>query len=172
MMDLVRGRSSPEPTFLDLSLQRVIPCPMPELRPLAACGISLCDRCAMEPATRIRATLANGPDLGFLSRDGGIRTHDLSVPKDVGPFFGVLIWTNYQVRAYERTGLDPSDCGRTRDKRGMEGAKSDAISAHPSCVVLTYDGLDGCPSSHTLSECRQWLTSRSIWPKPASRPSR
>ena len=33
-----------------------------------------------DPYQRIRAVLANGPDLGFLSRDGGIRTHDLSVP--------------------------------------------------------------------------------------------
>jgi excisionase family DNA binding protein len=45
------------------------------------------------------------------------------------------------------------------DKCSMKIAKSDAISNHPSCIVLTYDPLDGCFLTHSLSESRQLLTS-------------
>ncbi len=96
------------------------------------------DRRAMKPLPRIRAVPSNDPDLGFLSRDGGTRTRDLSVPKGAGPIFAVLIWTNYQVRAYVCTRVDPSDCGRMFDKCSMKVAKSDAIEVtHLASFGLT-----------------------------------
>ena len=94
------------------------------------------------------------PDMVFLSRDGGIRTHDLSVPKGVGAVFGVSLRTNYQVRGYEQTGMDPSNCERMFDKCSMRPAKSDAIAGHPFCTVLPYDALNGCFPTHIPSERR------------------
>jgi hypothetical protein len=91
-------------------------------------------------------------DQHLLSRDGGTRTRDLSVPKATWAFFYMLKRTKYQVRAYGRTCLDASNCGRMCDKCSMEVAKSDAIAGHPFGIIQPYDPLDGCPPSYPLSE--------------------
>ncbi len=60
--------------------------------------------------------------------------------------------------------MDPSNCGRMFDKCSTKVAKSDAISDHPSRLVLTYDPLDGCFLTHSLSESRQWPMNPSTSP--------
>ncbi|GBE22939.1 hypothetical protein BMS3Bbin01_02317 [bacterium BMS3Bbin01] len=48
------------------------------------------------------AALVGGPHLVFLSRDGRIRTGDLSVPKAGRGVCGGLGWTKAQVRALSK----------------------------------------------------------------------
>jgi len=52
--------------------------------------------------------------MGFLSRDGRIRTGGLSVPKAIETAFSGLVRTKLQVRAYGCTHLDLSGRRRTR----------------------------------------------------------
>ena len=86
-----------------------------------------------------RAPLASGPDLVFLSRDGRIRTHDLSVPNADHPIQHVFVWTNTQVLIGGETRGDGHGWLRTRDKRGMEvwSYMFWLLGDHPFCFSAT-----------------------------------
>lgn len=74
----------------------------------------------MESSPKTRAALASGPDLVFLSRDGGTRTRDLSVPKSPGADPDGLLWTETAGQGVARTAADRPKRLRTRDGRAME----------------------------------------------------
>jgi len=67
-----------------------------------------------------RAALASGPSPVFLSRDGGTRTRDLSIPNAAGPDWCGLLWTETAGQGGSRTAADRPKRLRTRDGRAME----------------------------------------------------
>jgi hypothetical protein len=118
---------------------------------------------------RIRAVLANGPDLGFLSRDGGIRTHDLSVPKSPGMDWGGLVWTETPGQRIAATRADRCRRLHTRDGRAM--GRQIKLSISRRCVPCelrpTWRSMHGWPmrppyrhDTSAIQICR-W-TSRSV----------
>jgi hypothetical protein len=74
---------------------------------------------AMESDPQTRGRPEGRHDLGFLSRDGGTRTRDLSVPNAAWSHCRGLGRTKSQAAPVGRTPIDVCDQRWTRDKRGM-----------------------------------------------------
>ena len=84
----------------------------------------------MESSSTPGAAPADGPDLVFLSRDGRIRTDDLSVPKSPGVDRSGLVRTKTAGQSNSRTAVDCCERWRTRDGRAMESKAHDMPHAH------------------------------------------
>ena len=99
----------------------------------------------MESSSTPGAAPADGPDLVFLSRDGRIRTDDLSVPNAGLSLCGGLLWTKAQVTWAGATQVNPHSWLRTRDKRGMEGWP--ASPGHQATIPVFFcaDETGWCP---------------------------